>query len=85
MHFSKYSLGDFNDLLSEPNHLEESDTFDTALDKIEDDGLAYFYVSTCADDVEDSIREEADIVSMLGTINLIEVEGDELHFYIATY
>lgn len=84
-HFTKYSVEDFNDLLSEENHIIETDNFGDVGDKIEADGLSYFYISMCADDVEEALAGEPEIVSVIGKIHLIEVEGKALHFYIATY
>lgn len=84
-HFTKYSVSDFNDLLSEENHILETDNFGDVGDKIEADGMSYFYISMCADDVEQALKDEPEIVRLLGKIHLLEVEGETLHFYIATY
>ena len=82
-HFSAYSLNDFNDLLSEENQITESDNFSEICDKIEADGLSYFYISMNPDDVEEAINDEPEMAEMLG-LNLIEVT-DGNGFYIATY
>ena len=84
-HFTKYSLSDFNDLLSDENQILETDDFGTVGDKIDDDGMRYFYISMRADDVEEAMDDDPEMVTALGGLNLIEVEGDELHFFIATY
>ena len=49
--FEKYTIDDFNYLLSEENQILETDSFGIVGDKIEDDGLNYFYISMSADDV----------------------------------
>lgn len=84
-HFTKYNLNDFNYLLSEENQILETDGFGTVGDKIEDDGLNYFYISMRAGDVEEAMDDDPEMVALLGGLNLIEVRGDKLHFYIATY
>lgn len=83
-HFTKYSIADFNDLLSKENHILETDNFQEVGDKIEADGLSFFYISICPQDVEEAIEEEKELSDLL-KLNLIEVEGESLSFFIATY
>lgn len=84
-HFSKYSVEDFNDLLSDENQVKESDTFSEVIDKIDADDLQHFYVSMNPDDVTQAIKDDPETVEILQPLHLIEVKGNSLVFYIATY
>lgn len=80
--FDDWTIEHFNMLLSEENHLKETDTFSEIWDKIDNDGMNYFYISMCPDDVLEAVENVSEIADHLGVV-FIHVLG--LDFYIATY
>lgn len=78
--FIEYSIKDFNNLLD--IEIKNTDTFQEFVDKIDDDGLSYFYVSMNEEDVLQAINNENEIAESL---NLSLIYINELGIYIATY
>lgn len=83
-HFNQLRLHMFNRLMPDRYRLAQDDTFTDIQEKLDNSGLDYFYASPFPEDVLEAIEEEAEAVARLG-VDLIEVEGTNVKFFIALY
>lgn len=84
MNFQDYTIQEFNMFLDPENHITEQDTFLEFGDKIENDGMDYFYMSMDKNDVLEEIKNQPEIVELLGG-NLTLIRIKELGYFIATF
>ena len=63
LEFEEWTLVEFNNLLV--NEILATDTFDKAVDKIENEDLNYFYITMNKEDVEDAVDCEKEIADQL--------------------
>lgn len=83
-HFNQMRLHMFNRLMPDRYTLYQTDTFTDIQEKLDNSGLDYFYASLFPEDALEAIEEEAEAVARLG-VDLIEVEGINVKFFIALY